>query len=154
MIHPSIDFFIPLHGQGVRLRACLRLREFFRIHHWTFLNTCLKNYMLNKWAMELGISAEISPKVLFMHTTGVVIGDGTVLKNGVKIYSHVVLGRKNVENINDYPVVEENCILGTGCRVLGAVTIGAGAIIGANAVVLSDCESGGTYVGIPARRIK
>lgn len=153
MIPPIIDFFIPLHGQGARLRACLRMREFFRVHRWTFGSICLKNYMLNKWGMELGITAQISPKVLFMHTTGVVIGDGAVLKSGVKIYSNVVIGRKDVDNIEDYPIVEENCVLGTGCRVLGGVTIGPGTIIGANAVVLSDCEAGETYVGIPAKKV-
>lgn len=107
--------------------------------------------MLNKWGMELGISAQISPKVLFMHTAGVVIGDGVVLKSGVRIYSSVVLGRKDVDSVDDYPVVEENCVLGSGCRILGKVTLGRGAIIGANAVVLSDCEAGKTYVGIPAK---
>ena len=76
-----------------------------------FLGKCLKHHFLSKYGCELGVTAEISPKTQFMHTTGVVIGDGCLVEEGVKIYSSVVLGRKNIQSEDDYPKILKNAIL-------------------------------------------
>ena len=51
------------------------------------------------------------------------------------------------------PVIERGVLVGTGAKILGPVRVGAGAQIGANAVVLSDVPSGATAVGAPARAL-
>jgi serine O-acetyltransferase len=51
------------------------------------------------------------------------------------------------------PVLQENVNVGTGAKLIGPVTVGAGATIGANAVVLSDVPAGATVVGAPARPV-
>ena len=81
------------------------------------------------------------------------VQNGVVVNPGVVFFSGVVLGRKDVNNLNDYPIIEDNVVLCSGCKVLGKVIIGRGAVIAANAVVFSDCQMGATYVGAPARRI-
>lgn len=145
--------FIPYYGKAVRFRLCLRMREFFRIHKFIFLATCLKNYMQTKYGCELGIDAIISTKAEFMHTVGVVIGNGVVIHDGVKIYSSVVCGRKDINVENDYPTIMQNAVLCTGVKVLGKITIGENVVIAASSVVLADCHEG-TWGGIPAKLLK
>lgn len=152
-----LSFFkalIPVYGRPERFRVYLRLREFFRKKKMFFLGKCLKHHFLSKYGCELGVTAEISPKTQFMHTTGVVIGDGCLVEEGVKIYSSVVLGRKNIQSEDDYPKILKNAILCTGATLLGKITVGENAMIGAQSLVLCDVEPNSLYVGSPARKIK
>ena len=152
MMLSILKALIPLYGDAYRFRALLRLREICRKKNITWLAICIKNYFLHKFGCELSIYAEISPRALFMHTTGVVIGEGMVIEEGVKIYSGVVCGRKDINNVNDYPIIKKNAILGTGCKVLGKVEVGQNCIIGANSVVMTSTDSG-TWCGAPARKV-
>lgn len=153
MISSIIKSFIPLYGDGYRFRLMLRFREFSRKNNIIWLSICIKNYLLHKFSCELSINAKISPKVLFMHTTGVVIGEGVIIEDGVKIYSGVVLGRKDIMNESDYPIIRKDAVLGAGAKILGKVEIGERVIIGANSLVLTNINSG-TWAGIPARQVK
>ena len=132
----------------------LRLREFFRKKKMYFFGKCLKLHLLSKYGCELGITASISPKVQFMHTVGVVIGDGCVLEEGVKIYSNVVLGRKNIQREDDYPIIRKGVTLCTGATVLGKITVGENTIIGAKTLVLFNVDANSIYAGSPAKKIK
>lgn len=149
-----IKLLVPYYGADVRFRACQRLREFFRRHHLFFLATCLKSYLQYKYGCELSINAKISIKASFMHTVGVVIGEGCIIEDGVVIYSNVCLGRKDIENEDDYPIIKRNTILCTGSIVLGKVIVGESCTIAAGAVVLSDCDASSIYAGVPAKKIK
>ena len=153
-MRPIFEVCIPLYGAGVRFRVYLRMREFFRKHNMVFMGMCLKVHLQRKYGCELSINADISPKASFMHTTGVVVGEGCTIKPGVIIYSGVVLGRKDISKEDDYPTIEENVVLSTGATVLGKCTVEKGCIIGAQSLVLEDCEQGGLYVGSPAVKKK
>lgn len=142
---------VPLYGDGYRFRALLRLREICRQRKITWLAICVKNYFLHKFGCELHIDAKISTKVMFMHTTEVVIGGGAIIEDGVKIYSGVVCGRKDVMNEDDYPIIRKNAVLGAGAKILGRIEIGENAIVGANSVVLTDVDAG-VWCGIPAEK--
>lgn len=144
---------VPYYGKGARLRFFLRVREFLRKHHSIFLGSCLKNYIQSKYGMELSIKAVVHPQTMFMHTVGVVIGEGCVVEKGVKIYSGVTLGRKDI-NEQSYPTIKKGAILCTKCSVLGNIVVGENAIIGAHSLVLEDCKPGGLYCGTPAKLIK
>lgn len=141
---------IPYYGKGARLRFFLRVREFLRKHNLAFLGLCLKNHLQSKYGMELSYNAKIHPQVMFMHTVGVVIGEGCEVEKGVKIFSGVTLGRKNI-NVESYPIIRKGATLCTNCSVLGSVEVGENAIIGAHSLVLKDCEPGGVYLGVPAK---
>lgn len=151
-LQSALIALIPYYGKGARLRLYLRLREFYRRHHLVFLGECLKSYIQTNYGMELSAGANISPKVKFMHTVGIVIGEGVVVKEGVTFYSNVTLGRKDI-NKEEYPTIGENCVLCTGCSILGGVIVDKDSVVGAHSLVISDLTGGGVFVGTPARKI-
>lgn len=156
MMHIKSIFlaFIPFLGDGVRFRLYLRLREYYRRHKLYVLATMLKVHIQHKYGCELSINANISPKCQFMHTVGIVIGEGCTVGEGTIIYSNVCLGRKDINNDDDYLTIGKNVTLCTGATILEKINVGDSVVVGANALVTSDCTQGSIYVGLPARRIK
>lgn len=154
-IRPIIYAFLPGIGNGTRFRICIRLHEILRKHNSAFLGECLKAHMQKKYGCEISKGAIISPKALFMHTVGVVIGEGAIIEDNVTIYSSVVLGKKNVSSESDYPLIKKGSILYAGCKILGGIVLEENTIVGAGSIVLNSCiPGGGIYVGTPARRIE
>lgn len=84
----------------------------------------------------------------------VVIGETAEIGNDVTIYQCVTLGGTSPDNGvagKRHPTIEDGAIIGSGAQVLGPITVGARARIGANAVVTKDVAPGAVMVGIPAR---
>ncbi len=105
-------------------------------------------------------SCDISPKAIISydlklpHPIGIVIGDGVVIKSGVMIWQHVTLGShgKKDEEMN-YPVIESGVRIYNKATVIGGVTLGENAVIGAHSLVLINVPDNKTAVGAPARII-
>ena len=97
------------------------------------------------YAIDIDYRATISGGVIIIHGMGTAIGAGAIVKHGVTIYHDVTLGRKlqgaRVPPGDGFPTIEENCVLGAGCRILGKTRIGSNCIIGCNTVVTFDVES-------------
>jgi serine O-acetyltransferase len=98
----------------------------------------------------IGRGAEFGPGFVLVHSTGVVINGAVRGGSGVHVEHQVTVGARRR---SDCPVLGNDVFLGAGAKVLGAVTIGDGAQVGANAVVLQDVPPGATAVGVPARII-
>ncbi|MEN2748130.1 serine O-acetyltransferase EpsC [Sphingomonas sp. T9W2] len=84
----------------------------------------------------------------------VVIGETAEIGDGVTIYQNVTLGGTSPDNGiagKRHPTISDGAIIGSGAQVLGPITIGRRARVGANAVVTKDVPEGTTVVGIPAR---
>lgn len=80
------------------------------------------------------------------HPQGIVIGSYVKLGEQVVIGHQVTLGGRDLK-IENMPTVQDRAYLGAGCKILGKLTIGQGATVGANAVVTRDVPSGGVVVG-------
>tara|TARA_R110000782_G_scaffold78276_8_gene155431 strand:- start:85224 stop:85949 length:726 start_codon:yes stop_codon:yes gene_type:complete len=93
---------------------------------------------------------------LFIDHGFTVIGETAEIGDNVTIYQHVTLGGTDPANGiggKRHPTIGNDVIIGSGAQVLGPVTVGARARIGANAVVTKDVPESATMVGIPARQM-
>ncbi|MFQ3623184.1 MAG: serine O-acetyltransferase [Acetobacteraceae bacterium] len=103
--------------------------------------------------IEIHPAARIGRRLFIDHGDGVVIGETAEIGDDVMIYHQVTLGGTSLVAGKRHPTIGNNVILGAGAKVLGPITVGDGARVGANAVVLSDVAPGQTVVGIPARPV-
>lgn len=83
---------------------------------------------------------------------GIIIHRRAVIGNNVLIGAHVTIGGRSSHH--NVPIIEDDVVIGNGAKVLGPITIGRGAQIGANAVVITDIPPGALAVGVPARIIE
>jgi serine O-acetyltransferase len=98
----------------------------------------------------IGRGAEFGPGFVLIHSLGVVINGSVRGGAGVKIEHQVTIGADRRQS----PVIGNDVFIGAGAKVIGAVKVGDGARIGANAVVVHDVPAYSTVVGIPARVVR
>lgn len=110
--------------------------------------------------IEIHPGAKIGRRLVIDHGFGVVIGETSEIGDDVTLYQGVTLGgiapsvnSVSQVNVKRHPTLRNNVIVGSGGQILGAVTIGEGARVGANAVVTKDLPPGVTAVGIPAHGV-
>ncbi len=103
--------------------------------------------------IELHPAARFGRRVFIDHGTGCVVGETAVVGDDVTLYHGVTLGGVSLAREKRHPTLENGVIVGSGAQILGPVTVGENARIGANAVVLKDVPPGVTMVGIPAKQV-
>ena len=102
---------------------------------------------------EFGHGCSVGPGFVVKHPLGVLIGGGTRLGRNCTVLHNVTFGERRPDMVvegSKYPVIGNDCLIGTGAILLGAITVGDGARIGAGAVVLHDVDPGSSVVGAPA----
>jgi serine O-acetyltransferase len=97
--------------------------------------------------IEIHPGATIGRRVVIDHGMGVVIGETAVVGDDVLIYHGVTLGGKENTTAKRHPTIGNNVLLGAGAKIIGDIEIGAGAQIGANAVVTKSVPAGAVVVG-------
>jgi serine O-acetyltransferase len=102
--------------------------------------------------IDLPCETRIGQRLKFEHFGGIIISGDTVLGDDVVVRNGVTIGLRRTAEPGS-PVIGNRVDIGTGAKLLGAITIGDDAVIGANAVVLCDVPAGALAVGIPARII-
>lgn len=133
--------------------------KIFRIAHWFYINKIpffpRLLYILNRilFSVVLPPSVEVGKSAIFGYSgLGIVVHARCRIGSRVQIGTGVTIGGRNGHVA--VPIIEDDVVIGSGAKILGAVIIGRGAKIGANAVVLNDVPGGATFVGIPARQIQ
>lgn len=138
---------------GVRAMAFHRLAHAFWQMRLSFMARLVSE--LGRWlsGIEIHPGATIGKRFFIDHGTGVVIGETAIIGDDVTMYHGVTLGGVStaVTGQRRHPIVEDKVIIGAGAQVLGAITVGRGARVGANAVAVRDVPPGVTVVGIPAQ---
>lgn len=110
--------------------------------------------MVSRWltGIEIHPGATLGHGVFIDHGMGVVIGETTEIGDHCTIYQGVTLGGTSlVKGSKRHPTLESRVVVGAGAKVLGPFTVGEGAKIGSNAVVVKAVPAGATVIGIPAR---
>ena len=98
----------------------------------------------------IGRGAEFGPGFVLVHSNGVVINGAVRGGRNVMIEHQVTIGAERRES----PELGDDVFIGAGAKIIGSVTIGDRAKVGANAVVLKDVPADTTVVGIPAKPIE
>ena len=103
--------------------------------------------------VEIHPEARIGKRLFIDHGTGVVIGQTAIIEDDVTIYHGVTLGGIGASSANGkrHPTIKSGAMIGAGAQVLGDITIGEGAKVGANSVVTMDVPAHAVALGIPAR---
>ncbi len=136
-----------LSHDGSQALMLSRLRQAGRRWHIPLFGSVVRRVQTALFGIEIASDVQLGEGVVFLHTVCVVIGGDARIGDRV-----VFLGGNTVGTIDwkGYPRIGNDVIVGAGARILGPITIGDGATIGANAVVVTDVPSGSIAVGVPA----
>src|SRR3954469_8356341 len=104
--------------------------------------------------IEIHPAARVGDALFIDHGMGVVIGETAEVGANVTIYQGVTLGGTGFATGKRHPTVQDNVTIGSGAKLLGPITIGHGAKIGANAVVIHDVPPNSTVVGNPGHPVR
>jgi serine O-acetyltransferase len=131
-----------------RIANSLWRKGFKRLARW--VSHCSRFFT----GIEIHPGAFIGRRVFIDHGMGIVIGETAEVHDDCTIYQGVTLGGTSLEKgAKRHPTLEKGVIISAGAKVLGSFTVGEGARVGSNSVVLKAVPAGATAVGIPARII-
>lgn len=135
---------------GTFAMACYRLMSWS--HRWRIapLTVILSKVNALFGQCIIGRGAQFGPGFVLIHSQGVVINGSVVGGENIRIEHQVTIGAEKDQS----PRLGNNIFIGAGAKIIGPVTIGDGARIGANAVVVKDVPPGVTVGGIPARILR
>ena len=128
-----------------------------RISHWLWLSgrralaLALQSRMSEVFHVDIHPAAVLGCGIMLDHATGVVIGETARVGDNVSMLHHVTLGGTGAAVGARHPLISEGVLLGASVTVLGNVTVGDGAKVGAGSVLLMDVPAHRTAVGVPAR---
>ena len=104
--------------------------------------------------IEIHPGATIGPRFFIDHGMGVVIGETAEIGADVTLYHGVTLGGTSLEKGKRHPTIQDGVVVGAGAKILGAITVGAGSRVGANAVVVKPVPPQSVVVGIPGEIVQ
>ena len=145
---------------GVKAVFFHRIANFFCIAKFDLIARVISQFSRFLTGVEIHPKAKIGKNLFIDHGMGVVIGETSEIKDNVTIYHMVTLGgispsinSDDQRNVKRHPTLEDDVVVGSGAQVLGPVTIGKNAKIGANAVVTKNVPENAVMIGIPAKNI-
>jgi serine O-acetyltransferase len=131
------------------------------MHGWRLLGRTVSQFSRWVTGIEIHPGARIGRRFFIDHGMGVVIGETSEIGDDVTLYHGVTLGgvspsedSHSQRDQKRHPTLEDGVIVGSGAQVLGPITVGRCARVGANAVVTKDVPASATVVGIPAKAIQ
>ena len=132
-----------------------RVAHWFWMHGLSWLGRFTSH--LGRWltGIEIHPAAVVGRRVFIDHGMGVVIGETAEIGDDCTIYQGVTLGGTSLyRDTKRHPTLGKGVVVSAGAKVLGGFTVGDGAKVGANAVVLKEVPAGATVVGIPGRIVE
>ena len=145
---------------GVKAVFFHRIANFFSTAKFDLIARIISQFSRFITGIEIHPKAKIGKNLFIDHGMGVVIGETSEIGDNVTIYHMVTLGgiapsinSDNQRNVKRHPTIENEVVIGSGAQVLGPVTVGCCAKIGANAVITKDVPEKAVMVGIPAKNV-
>ena len=145
---------------GVKAVFFHRIANFFSVAKFHLIARIISQCSRFLTGIEIHPGAKIGKNLFIDHGMGVVIGETSDIGDNVTIYHMATLGgiapsinSNDQRNIKRHPTIEDEVVIGSGAQVLGPVTVGRCAKIGANAVITKDVPEKAVMVGIPAKNV-
>ena len=145
---------------GVKAVFLHRIANFFAVAKFDLIARMISQFSRFMTGIEIHPKAKIGKNLFIDHGMGVVIGETSDIGDNVTIYHMATLGgispsinSEDQRETKRHPTLQDNVVVGSGAQVLGPITIGKNAKIGANAVVTKDVPENGVMVGIPAKNV-
>ena len=145
---------------GVKAVFFHRIANFFSVAKFNLIARIISQFSRFLTGIEIHPAAKIGKNLFIDHGMGVVIGETSEIGDNVTIYHMVTLGgispsinSDNQRQVKRHPTLKDNVVIGSGAQVLGPITVGENAKIGANAVVTKDVPANAVMVGIPAKNV-
>jgi len=145
---------------GVKAVFFHRIANFFSVAKFDLIARIISQFSRFLTGIEIHPGARIGKNLFIDHGMGVVIGETSDIGDNVTIYHMATLGgiapsinSNDQRNIKRHPTIEDEVVIGSGAQVLGPVTVGRCAKIGANAVITKDVPEKAVMVGIPAKNV-
>ncbi len=145
---------------GVKAVFFHRIANFFSVAKFDLIARIISQFSRFLTGIEIHPGAKIGKNLFIDHGMGVVIGETSDIGDNVTIYHMATLGgiapsinSNDQRNIKRHPTIEDEVVIGSGAQVLGPVTVGKCAKIGANAVITKDVPEKAVMVGIPAKNV-
>src|SRR5262245_49952045 len=149
---------VALTYPGFHAVVAHRLSHALYLRGWRVLARVVSQAARWFTGIEIHPGATIGRRLFIDHGMGTVIGETAEIGDDVTMYQDITLGGtapsvNSAAQVNKkrHPTLRDRVIVGAGAQVLGAITVGASAKVGANAVVVSDVRAGALVVGIPAK---
>ena len=145
---------------GVKAVFFHRIANFFSTAKFHLIARIISQFSRFLTGIEIHPKAKIGKNLFIDHGMGVVIGETSEIGDNVTIYHMVTLGgiapsinSDNQRNVKRHPTIENEVVIGSGAQILGPVTVGCCAKIGANAVITKNVPEKAVMVGIPAKNV-
>lgn len=142
-----------LFSKGFHVLQCYRISHALWSNGKHYTAALLNNLVSEKMGVDIHPAARLGKGIFVDHATGFVVGETTVIGDRAWILHGVTLGSIGNEKGDRHPKIGKNVFIGAGAKILGPLTIGDHAKIGAGAVVIQDVPSLSTAVGVPAKII-
>ena len=145
---------------GVKAVLFHQIAHFFCVAKFDLIARVISQFSRFLTGIEIHPAAKIGKNFFIDHGMGVVIGETSEIGDNVTIYHMVTLGgispsinSDNQRQVKRHPTLKDNVVIGSGAQVLGPITVGENAKVGANAVVTKDVPANAVMVGIPAKNV-
>ncbi len=132
-----------LFENGFQAVVLYRMAHWFKKRRIPFMGPFLTRISIWLTSVEIAPAAEIGPGLLISHGQGVVVGQWAKIGSQCLIHHQVTLGAKDRGRIEGMPNLGNEVKIGAGAKLIGAIEIGDGAVIGPNAVVNREVPAGG-----------
>ncbi|MCY3564690.1 MAG: serine O-acetyltransferase, partial [Gammaproteobacteria bacterium] len=152
---PAVNTYLPviLYLKGFQAIQVHRLAHFLWQDRRKELALFIQSRNSEVFGVDIHPACLMGKGIMFDHATGIVVGETSVIDDNVSILQQVTLGGTGNEQGDRHPKIRSGVLVAAGAKVLGNITVGEGAKVGAGSVVLKDVAPHTTVVGVPARPV-
>jgi serine O-acetyltransferase len=140
-----------LNYPGLHALWAYRVSHWLWRHNFKLLGRTVSQMARGITGIEIHPGASIGPGFFIDHGMGVVIGETSEVGRDVTLYHGVTLGGVSLNKGKRHPTLGDRVVVGAGAKILGAITIGEGSRVGANAVVVKSVPPNSVVVGVPGQ---